>query len=112
MHPALFSVLDDTFSWAELVCASVLLRLGTGGVTTALRHVLEDTMGTSEVIKIHTLLYTFTGLLIVLGMMMICKFFTLHKTNFICEHNVTSQVSWYQSLYKVRQKEWMGFTGQ
>jgi cytochrome b561 len=74
MHPAHVPVLDDTCSWAEFVCASVLLRLGTSGVTTALRHVLEDTMGTSAVIKIHTLLYTFTGILIVLGMM-ICKFF-------------------------------------
>jgi hypothetical protein len=75
MYPAHVPVLGDTSSWAELVCASVLLRLGTSGVTTALRHILEDTMGTSEVIKIHTLLHTFTGLLVVLGMMMICKFF-------------------------------------
>jgi hypothetical protein len=74
MHPAHVPVLGDTSSWAELVCASVLLRLGTSGVTTALQHVLEDTMGTSEVIKMRTLLHTFTGLLIVLGMMMICKF--------------------------------------
>jgi hypothetical protein len=74
MHPAHIPVLGDTSSWAQLVCASVLLRLGTSGVTAALQHVLEDTMGTSEVIKIHTLLYTFTGLLVVLGMM-ICKFF-------------------------------------
>jgi hypothetical protein len=75
MHPAHVPVLGDSSSWAELVYASVLLRLGTSGISTALHHVLEDTMGTSEVIKIHTLLYTFTGLLVVLGMMMICKLF-------------------------------------
>jgi hypothetical protein len=65
----------DSSSWAFLVCACVLLRLGTSGVTAALQQVLEDTMGASEVIKIHTLQHIFTGLLIVLAMMMICKFF-------------------------------------
>jgi hypothetical protein len=68
-------VLGDSFSWAELVCASVLIRLGTSGVTGALPHVLKDTVGASEVIKMHTLLHIFTGLCIVLGMMMICKLF-------------------------------------
>jgi hypothetical protein len=69
-------VLNYSFSWAELLCAAVLVRLGTGGVTTLLQQVLEDTMGASEVIKTHTLLHTITGLLIGLGMVMImCKLF-------------------------------------
>jgi len=69
-------MLNYSFSWAELLCAAVLVRLGTGGVTTLLQQVLEDTMGVSEVIKTHTLLHTFTGLLIGLGMvMMMCKLF-------------------------------------
>jgi len=69
-------VLNYSFSWVEMVCAAVLVRLGTSGVTTLLQHVLEDTMGASEVIKTHTLLHTFTGLLIGLGMvMMMCKLF-------------------------------------
>jgi uncharacterized iron-regulated membrane protein len=75
MHPSRFLVLNNSFSWAEMVCAAVLIRLGTSGVTTLFQQVLEDTMGASEVIKIHTLLHTFTGLLIVLGMLMMCKLF-------------------------------------
>ena len=68
-------VLNNSFSWAELACAAVLVRLGTSGVTTLFQHVLEDTMGASEVTKTHTLLHTFTGLLIGLGMLMMCKLF-------------------------------------
>jgi hypothetical protein len=93
MHPAHVLVLGGSFSWSELVCASVLIRLGTSGVTTAFQHVLKDVMGASEVIKIHTLLRIFTGLFIVLGMMMICKFFLGCMKHFIHEHKVTSQVS-------------------
>jgi hypothetical protein len=73
MHPSHVPVLNNSFSWAEVVCAAVLIRLGTSGVTALFQHVLEDTMGASEVIKIHTLLHTFTGLLLVLGMLMMCK---------------------------------------
>lgn len=69
-------MLNSSFSWAEMVCAAVLIRLGTSGVTTLFQQVLEDTMGASEVIKIHTLLHTFTGLLIVLGMLMMSLNFT------------------------------------
>jgi hypothetical protein len=68
-------VLGGSFSWAELVCASVVTRLGTSGVTTIFQQVLKDVMGPAEVVKIHTLLSICTGLSIVLGMMMICKFF-------------------------------------
>jgi hypothetical protein len=63
-------MLHNSFSWAEIVCAAVLVRLGTSGVTTLFQHVLEDTMGASLVTKTHTLLHTFTGLLIGLGMVM------------------------------------------
>jgi uncharacterized iron-regulated membrane protein len=67
-------VLNYSVSWAQLVCAALLVRLGTSGITALFHQVLEDTMGASEVIKTHTLLHTFTGLLMGLGMVMImCK---------------------------------------
>jgi len=76
MPLSLVPVLNYSFSWAEIVCAAVLVRLGTSGVTTLFQHVLEDTMGAYEIIKTHTLLHIFTGLLIGLGMvMMMCKLF-------------------------------------
>ncbi|KAJ9582024.1 hypothetical protein L9F63_003607 [Diploptera punctata] len=68
-------LLSVSHSLINMTCACILLRLGTGGVTNAFRHVLKDAMGDSEVIKTQTLLHILNALLIMLGMLLISSEF-------------------------------------
>ncbi|KAJ4437524.1 hypothetical protein ANN_17669 [Periplaneta americana] len=68
-----YDALGYSYSWSGMIVAALMLRLGTGGVTKAMSYVLKDTMGSSEAIKIHTLLHIFTGLLIMLGIMIMLQ---------------------------------------